>query len=290
MQIGVVGLGRMGGPMSARLREHGHDVVGCDPRPDVRMANNGRVVATLPELVVALTAPRVVWVMVPAGEVTEQVLEELADALGEGDLVVDGGNSDFRRAPARAARLARRGVRFVDVGVSGGQWGRRTGYGLTVGGAAEDFERLRPALEALAAPGALALVGGLGSGHLVKAVHNAVQYGVMQAYAEGFALLAAHGDVEVLPALEVWQGGCSVRSFLLGQMVDALRDNPGLDGVSDRVPDSGMGRWTAEEATRLAVPTPVLSMALQARFASRADDRAQRLLTASRDQVGGRAS
>ncbi len=179
-------------------------------------------------------------------------------------------------------------MRFLDVGVSGGQWGWRHGYGLTVGGAAEDAERVWPVLVALAAPDAVALVGPTGSGHFVKAVHNAVEYGLMQAYAEGFALLSSSEGIDPLTALRVWQAGCSVRSFLLEQTVDALAANPGLTGVGTAVADSGMGRWTATEAVRRGIATPVLTAALQARFASRDDDRAaNRLLVAARAQIGG---
>lgn len=290
MQIGLVGLGTMGGRMLARLRDHGLDVVGCDPDDAARaeaVAAGATAVASVEELVPALTGPRAVWLMVPAGVVTGTLVGRLGELLDAGDLVVDGGNSDFRDAVPRAEQLARRDIGFADVGVSGGQWGWKTGYGLTAGGTAADVERIRPALAALAAPDGYAHVGGLGAGHLAKAVHNAVQYGVMQAYAEGFALLSARDDVEVLPAMQVWQNGCSIRSFLLEQMVTALHANPTLVGVPGRVSDSGMGRWTAEEATRLGVPTPVLSMALQARFASRDNGAAARLLSASRTQIGG---
>ena len=293
MRLGLIGLGTMGGGMLARLREARHDVVGCDisaAARDAVAALGATAVATAGELAAVLPPPRVVWLMLPAGASTETMLRELADLLSPGDLVADGGNSDFRTAAAHARLLGQRGIAFADVGVSGGQWGSKTGYGLTVGGTGDDFERLRSALEALSAPSAFAHVGGIGAGHLVKAVHNGVQYGLMQAYAEGYALLAACGGTDVLAAMEVWQNGCSIRSFLLGQMIAALRANPALNGVPARVPDSGMGRWTVEEATRLGVPTPVLSSALQARFASQDDGVAARLLSASRRQVGGHGS
>ncbi|MCP2163182.1 NADP-dependent phosphogluconate dehydrogenase [Goodfellowiella coeruleoviolacea] len=290
MQLGLVGLGTMGGPMARRIADAGHDVIGADSSPTaVERARTAGTTATgsLAELVAALAPPRVVWVMVPP-PVTATVLDELARLLDEGDLVVDGGNSDWRQAAGRAARLAESGVRFLDVGVSGGQWGWRHGYGLTVGGAAEDAERVWPVLVALAAPDAVALVGPTGSGHFVKAVHNAVEYGLMQAYAEGFALLSSSEGIDPLTALRVWQAGCSVRSFLLEQTVDALAANPGLTGVGTAVADSGMGRWTATEAVRRGIATPVLTAALQARFASRDDDRAaNRLLVAARAQIGG---
>jgi 6-phosphogluconate dehydrogenase len=290
VQLGLIGLGAMGGPMLVRLRERGHDVVGCDVSATARAAavsSGAAVVATVENLAGALPPPRAVWVMVPPGDPTSQALDELNDVLSVGDLVVDGGNSDFRGAVGHAEMLGRRGIRFMDAGVSGGQWGWKAGYGITVGGGAADFDRLRPVLEALAAPSGFAHVGGVGTGHLAKAVHNGVQYGVMQAYAEGYSLLAAHQDLDALSAMQVWQNGCSVRSFLLGQMVTALQANPTLEDLSPQVPDSGMGRWTVEEATRLGVPTPILSIALQARFASRDSGTAIRLLAASRAQVGG---
>jgi 6-phosphogluconate dehydrogenase len=280
--------------MARRLAEAGHDVVGCDLAPDVldqaRRAGV-KAVGDLTAMVDALQIPRVIWLMLPAGAATGEVLNRLAGLLGPADLVVDGGNSDWRDAGPRSARLAASGVRFLDVGVSGGQSGWRHGYGLTVGGAPEDFQRLRPALTALAAPGAVDRVGPVGAGHFVKAVHNGVEYGLMQAYAEGFALLSAHDDLDVLTVMRVWQAGCSARSFLLEQVVAALADNPTLAGIGTAVADSGMGRWSAEEAIRLAVATPVLTAALQARFASRDDAQpANRLLAAARAQIGGHAT
>ncbi|WP_167112101.1 NADP-dependent phosphogluconate dehydrogenase [Amycolatopsis viridis] len=292
MQLGLVGLGKMGGPMARRITEAGHEVVGADSSADaVERARAAGITATgsLADLVAALAPPRAVWVMVPP-PLTGGVLDELAGLLEEDDLVVDGGNSDWREAAGRAERLAAAGIRFLDVGVSGGQWGWRHGYGLTVGGAAEDAERIEPVLTALAAPGAVAVVGPTGSGHFVKAVHNAVEYGLMQAYAEGFALLSARDGLDPLTALRVWQAGCSARSFLLEQTVDALAADPALSGVGTAVADSGMGRWTAEEAVRQGIATPVLTAALQARFTSRDDDRAaNRLLVAARAQIGGHA-
>ncbi|MFC7549780.1 NADP-dependent phosphogluconate dehydrogenase [Plantactinospora sp. GCM10030261] len=293
MRLGMVGLGRMGGPMARRLVEAGHGIVGHDEAEAARRRAGRSGVETfdeLDDLVAALLPPRVIWLMLPAGAATGAVLDRLAGLLATGDLVVDGGNSDWRDAEPRAAALAAVGVGFLDVGVSGGQWGWRHGYGLTVGGPPEQVELVWPGLIALAAPGAVARVGPTGAGHFVKAVHNGVEYGLMQAYAEGFALLSA-GDVDASTALRVWQAGCSARSFLLEQMVAALAENPTLDGVGAAVADSGMGRWTAAEAVRLAVPTPVLSAALHARFASRdAHQPANRLLAAARAQIGGHAT
>lgn len=291
MQIAFAGLGKMGGPMARRLTEAGHEVAGFDVSPGAleQAARAGlKTAASLDALVAVMQPPRVVWLMLPAGPATSQVLAQLADLLGPGDLVVDGGNSDWRDAGPRAAELAAHGIRFVDVGVSGGVSGWRHGYGITVGGAPADVDRLQPVLAALAAPAAVARVGDTGAGHFAKAVHNGVEYAVMQAYAEGFALLSARSDVDALAALRVWQAGCSVRSFLLEQITAALAANPELEGVGAAVADSGMGRWTAKEAIQLGVPTPVLTMALHARFGSR--DTAQlanRLLAAARAQIGG---
>jgi 6-phosphogluconate dehydrogenase len=281
----------MGGPMARRLTEAGHEVAGFDVSPGAleQAARAGvKTAASLDALVAVMQPPRVVWLMLPAGPATSQVLAQLADLLGAGDLVVDGGNSDWRDAGPRAAELAARGIRFVDVGVSGGVSGWRHGYGIMVGGAPADVDRLQPVLAALAAPAAVARVGDTGAGHFAKAVHNGVEYAVMQAFAEGFALLSARSDVDALAALRVWQAGCSVRSFLLEQITAALAANPELEGVGAAVADSGMGRWTAKEAIQLGVPTPVLTMALHARFGSR--DTAQlanRLLAAARAQIGG---
>jgi 6-phosphogluconate dehydrogenase len=291
VQIAFAGLGKMGGPMARRLTEAGHEVAGFDVSPGAleQAARAGvKTAASLDALVAVMQPPRVVWLMLPAGPATSQVLAQLADLLGPGDLVVDGGNSDWRDAGPRAAELAAHGIRFVDVGVSGGVSGWRHGYGITVGGAPADVDRLPPVLATLAAPAAVARVGDTGAGHFAKAVHNGVEYAVMQAYAEGFALLSARSDVDALAALRVWQAGCSVRSFLLEQITAALAANPELEGVGAAVADSGMGRWTAKEAIQLGVPTPVLTMALHARFGSR--DTAQlanRLLAAARAQIGG---
>jgi 6-phosphogluconate dehydrogenase len=294
VQLAMVGLGRMGAPMARRLAEAGHTVVGLDVAPEAREHSRAAGIATtddLATLISGLGPDPVLWMMLPAGEPTAAMIEQLAGALVPGALVVDGGNSDWRDAAGREAVLSATGVRFVDVGVSGGRWGWRHGYGLTVGGTPADFERLRPALTALAAPDAVALVGSVGAGHFVKAVHNGVEYGLMQAYAEGFALLSANGGIDPVTALRVWQGGCSVRSFVLQQIVDALTDDPTLTGFAPVVADSGMGRWAQEEAIRLGVSTPVLTAGLQARFVSRDTNQlANRLLAASRAQIGGHAS
>ncbi len=290
MQVGLLGLGKMGSGMAHRLAKDGHRVLGADTNVAARAHAEADGIPTVEgpgELVAGLEPPRIVWVMLPAGPATRAALGELAVLLDAGDLVIDGGNSDFRDAPAHAAALGERGVQFADVGVSGGQWGRVNGYGLMVGAAPAAFERIEPLLRSLSGEGDYSRVGDVGSGHLVKAIHNGVQYAVLQAYAEGYALLSAHPEVDALAALSAWQGGSSVRSWLLSQIIAALQDNPTLEGVSTRVTDSGMGRWTAEEAIRLGVPTPALTLALHERFASRDGGLANRLLVAARSQVGG---
>ncbi|WP_268235199.1 NADP-dependent phosphogluconate dehydrogenase [Sediminivirga luteola] len=293
MKLGLIGLGKMGGGMAWRLTRAGLEVVGTDLNPASRQraADEGTTVVTgTPELIGRLDTPRVIWVMLPAGSATRTVIGELADLLDPADLVVDGGNSDFRDAVRHAETLNARGIGFADVGVSGGQWGRENGYGLMVGSSPEQYDVLRPVLDALSNGRQHSRVGGTGSGHLVKAVHNGVQYAVMESYAEGYALLSAHPEVDVLAAMQAWQGGSSIRSWLLEQTVAALEENPSLDEVSDRVPDSGMGRWTAEQAIKLGVPTPLLTAALHARFESQSDHRAARLLNATRSRVGGQPS
>lgn len=290
MQIGLVGLGKMGAGMALRLARAGHDVVGTDVSElsRTRAAENGaRTVDSLAGLVETLEPPRVVWLMLPAGQVTRDTVGELAGLLSSGDLVIDGGNSDFRDAGANQAKLADGGVGFADVGVSGGQWGWQNGYGLMAGATAEDFARIEPVLDALSADGGYQRVGDVGSGHLVKAIHNGVQYAILEAYAEGYALLAAHPEVDTLAGVSAWQQGSSIRSWLLEQILAALQDNPTLDGVGTAVSDSGMGRWTAEEAVRLGVPTPVLTTALYNRFASRDDGIGNKLLVAARGRIGG---
>lgn len=293
MQIGLIGLGKMGGGMALRLAGGGHDVVGMDldAASRTRAEEAGaRAVASYSELVAALEAPRVIWVMLPAGNIVRSAVADLAEHLSPGDLVIDGGNSDFRDAPENERVLAASGIEFADVGVSGGQWGWKNGYGLMVGASDEQFARLQPILETLSADGGYRRVGGVGSGHLVKAIHNGVQYAIMEAYAEGYALLEAHPEVDSLAGISAWQEGSSIRSWLLEQTIDALSENPTLEGVSTEVSDSGMGRWTAEEAIRLAVPTPVLTTALHARFTSRADGVANKVLVAARGRIGGQKS
>lgn len=293
MQVGLVGLGKMGAGMARRLVAGGHDVVGMDISEAARQqaADVGATtVATLDQLVAALSGSRTVWVMLPPGDLTRACIAELADLLNADDLVIDGGNSDFRDAHANREVLTQRGIHFADVGVSGGQWGWKNGYGIMVGAQVADYERITTVLDSLSANGGFHRVGDVGSGHLVKAIHNGVQYAIMQAYAEGYSILDAHPEVDNLAALAAWQQGGSIRSWLLEQILEALHDTPDLSAVSSQVSDSGMGRWTAEEAVRLGVPTPVLTTALYARFASRSDGISNKVLVAARGQVGGQKS
>jgi 6-phosphogluconate dehydrogenase len=292
MHIGMVGLGRMGGNMAERLRSAGIDVTGYDVNPATSE------VASLAELVAALPAPRrVVWVMVPAGAPTEDALHELAGLLDEGDVVVEGGNSHFEADRTNAAAFAERGVGYVDVGVSGGIWGRDNGYGLMAGGAAEDIALLMPVFDALRPDGpreeGFVHAGPVGAGHYAKMVHNGIEYGLMQAYAEGYQLLEARDDLitDVGAVFGAWQRGTVVRSWLLDLMVNAVKDDPGLDDISGWVDDSGEGRWTILEAIENAVPVPVISAALFARFSSRQPNSpAMRAVAALRQQFGGHAT
>jgi len=286
MQLGLVGLGRMGGNMAARLRDAGHEVIGYARDPKVSQ------VASLADLAAALAPPRVVWLMVPA-EATDGVIAELSASLTSGDLVIDGGNSSFQLDRPRAARLAERGIGYVDVGVSGGIWGREAGYALMVGGTQEHVQRLMPILTALKPAGEYGLVhaGPVGAGHYAKMVHNGIEYGLMHAYAEGLELLEASEYVTDVPAIiKSWREGTVIRSWLLDLLDRALDEDPELASLRGFVEDTGEGRWTVDEAIRLAVPLHVISAALFARFTSRQDDSpAMRAVAALRNQFGGHA-
>ncbi|GAA3860330.1 decarboxylating 6-phosphogluconate dehydrogenase [Saccharothrix violaceirubra] len=287
MQLGLVGLGKMGFNMRERIRRAGHEVVGYDRNPEVTDT------ASLAELVDRLEAPRVVWVMVPSGDITRNTITELSGLLSAGDLVIEGGNSRFTDDKVNADLLGEKGIRYVDAGVSGGVWGLENGYGLMVGGAAEDVELAQPIFDALRPEGpreeGFAHAGPVGAGHFAKMVHNGIEYGLMQAYAEGFELLAASDLVENVPeTIKAWQRGTVVRSWLLDLLVRALDSDPELDDLRGHVEDSGEGRWTVEEAINHAVPAPVISAALFARFASRQPDSpAMRAVAALRNQFGG---
>ena len=293
----MIGLGRMGGNMTRRLLRGGHRVVVFDPDPDAAAAlvSGGAAPAgSIDDLVGDLSPPRAVWIMVPAGEPTEKTLDRLASLLSPGDTVIDGGNSNYRESARRAADLESRGLRLLDVGTSGGVWGLTEGYCLTIGGDRERFERLLPLFHTLAPSDDRGYVhtGPPGSGHFVKMVHNGIEYGLMQAYAEGFELMRAKSefDLDLARIAETWRHGSVVRSWLLDLTADALRDDPGLEGIEAYVEDSGEGRWTVEESIDLAVPVPVIAMALQARFRSRQDRPfGARLLAAMRNRFGGHA-
>jgi len=279
----------MGGNMRSRLRASGHEVVGYDPRPEVSD------VGSLAELAGALAAPRVVWVMVPSGQITRDTVRGLAEVLDAGDIVIDGGNSRYTDDAPNAGLLDERGIGYLDVGVSGGVWGKDVGYGLMAGGSAEHVERVLPVFDALRPEGpraeGFAHAGPVGAGHFSKMVHNGIEYGLMHAYAEGFELLSATELVTDVPAvLQAWSRGTVVRSWLLDLLVRALRDDPELTALDDWVDDSGEGRWTIEEAIRHAVPLPVISAALFARFASRQETSpAMKAVAALRQQFGGHA-
>jgi len=276
--------------MRERLRNAGIEVTGLDRNPDITD------VASVDELIAAVPAPRLIWVMVPSGDITDAVITELGNKLDAGDLVIDGGNSRFTEDQKHGAALAQKGIRFADCGVSGGVWGLQNGYGLMAGGDAADIERAFPVFDALRPAGERAdsfvHVGGVGAGHYAKMVHNGIEYGLMQAYAEGYELLAAKDIVDDLPGtFRAWQKGTVVRSWLLDLMVKALDEDPGLESISDYVEDSGEGRWTVEEAIANAVPAPAITAALFARFSSREDNSpAMKMVSALRHQFGGHAT
>ena len=286
MKLGMIGLGRMGGNMAERLRRAGHEVVGYDRDPAVSEA------ADLADLVGKLgETRRVAWVMVPSGKPTDDVITELAGLLGKGDVVVDGGNSNWRDSQRHGAELAARDIGFVDCGTSGGIWGLEEGYCLMVGGSPENVALVQPAFDALAPEGGFAHVGPMGAGHFTKMVHNGIEYGIMQSYAEGYELLQAVDiELDAPAAMKAWRAGSVVRSWLLDLLCLALEQDPGLTSFRGYASDSGEGRWTVNEAVRLAVPMPVISSALFARFASRQDvSPAMQVISALRSQFGGHA-
>ena len=288
MHIGLVGLGKMGARMRARLEKNGIEVTGYDTNRDVSD------VATLQELADALPAPRLVWVMVPAGKVTQNVVGDLARILEPGDLVIDGGNSKFTDDFAHAGLLKEQGIDFVDAGVSGGVWGLENGYGLMVGGPVDQVQRAMPVFDALRPEGpreeGFVHVGDSGAGHYAKMVHNGIEYAMMQSFAEGYELLAARKDIikDVTGTFEAWQRGTVVRSWLLELLVKALKEDPGFEDIEGFVQDSGEGRWTIEEALDNAVPMPAISASIFARFSSRQEDSpAMKAVAALRNQFGG---
>ncbi len=290
LHLGLVGLGKMGNNMRARLRKAGLEVTGYDPNPDVTD------VPTLAALAAELPAPRIVWVMVPSGAITDSVIHDLAAELSEGDLVIDGGNSRFTDDIVHAKFLAESGIHFVDCGVSGGIWGLENGYGLMAGGDKADIARAMPIFDALRPEGprdeGFVHAGEIGAGHYVKMVHNGIEYALMQAWAEGYELMDARKDLvkDVPGTFKAWQRGTVVRSWLLELLVKALEEDPDFTQIAGYVEDSGEGRWTVHEALDRAVPVPTISAAIFARFVSRQEDSpSMKAVAALRNQFGGHA-
>ncbi|GAA1211309.1 phosphogluconate dehydrogenase (NAD(+)-dependent, decarboxylating) [Rhodoglobus aureus] len=286
--VGIIGLGKMGGNMRERMRTKGLTVTGYDPNPEVTD------VAKLSDLVDALPSPRIIWVMVPSGAVTDSVITEVEALLDAGDLVIDGGNTRFTDDELHREQLAARDIAFVDVGVSGGIWGLENGYGLMAGGEASDIERAMPIFDALRPEGprdeGFVHAGPVGAGHYVKMVHNGIEYALMQAWAEGFELLDSRKDLvkDVPGSFKAWQRGTVVRSWLLELFVKALEEDPDFADIAGYVEDSGEGRWTVHEALNQAVAVPTISAAIFARFVSRQDDSpSMKAVAALRNQFGG---
>jgi 6-phosphogluconate dehydrogenase len=284
----MVGLGRMGGNMAERLKAGGHQVTGYDPH------SGASDVKTLAELVDALPSPKIVWIMVPAGDPTADTIHQLRDLLSADDIVIDGGNNKWTDDIAHGEYLFEQQVKLIDCGVSGGIWGKTEGYALMVGGSPEDVAICQPIFDTLKPEGDSGFVhaGDLGAGHFVKMVHNGIEYGMMQAYAEGYELIAAAGLVKDVPGtFKSWQQGTVIRSWLLDLLIRALDEDPGLEKLAGKADDSGEGRWTVEAAIEHAVPMPAISASLFARFASRQDDSpAMKVVAALRNQFGGHAT
>lgn len=290
MHIGIIGLGKMGNNMRARLRAKGLEVTGFDPNPEVSD------VATLADLAAALPAPRVIWVMVPSGKITDDVIHDVAEVLQPDDLVIDGGNSRYTDDTVHAEFLATKSIRFMDVGVSGGIWGLENGYGLMAGGDADAVELAMPIFDGLRPDGprdeGFVHAGPVGAGHYVKMVHNGIEYALMQAWAEGYELLDSRKDLvhDVTGSFKAWQRGTVVRSWLLELLVKALEEDPEFADIAGYVDDSGEGRWTVHDALDRAVPVPTISAAIFARFVSRQKDSpSMKAVAALRNQFGGHA-
>jgi 6-phosphogluconate dehydrogenase len=285
VNLGMVGLGRMGANMTERLREHGHTV------ETYARTNPERTAGSLVELASKLPQPRIIWLMIPAGDPTENAFQTLLGLLEDGDIIVDGGNSNFRDSQRRAEEAKKKSIAFLDAGVSGGIWGLKEGYCVMVGGDAAAFAQLEEFIKDLTEPGGYALVGPSGSGHFVKMVHNGIEYGMMQSLAEGFEIMqASEFPVDLRQVAALWQHGSVVRSWLLDLLVLALEQDPGLEKIRGYVEDSGEGRWTVMNAIDESVPAPAITLALFARFASRQDESfAAKVNAALRNQFGGHA-
>ncbi len=294
MKLGMVGLGRMGGNMTARLLGHGHEVVAFD-RSDDAIASaasaGAQGASSLDDLVSKLEPPRAVWLMVPAGAPTQATIDDLSSLLGEGDVIVDGGNSFYKDSIGRARDLSSRGIRFLDCGTSGGIWGLANGYCLMVGGEGDAFAVVEPAFRALAPEGGYAHVGPSGAGHFSKMVHNGIEYGLLAAYGEGFEILERSAfDLDLRQLASIWRHGSVVRSWLLDLLEQALARDPGLSSIRGYVEDSGEGRWTVLAAIEEDVPAPIASNALFNRFASRQDESfSAKVIAALRQEFGGHA-
>jgi 6-phosphogluconate dehydrogenase len=297
MKLGMIGLGRMGASMAQRLLHGGHQVVGFDPKPEARKdieGKGGESADSLSGLIAKLPAPRTLWLMVPAGEITDGTLTELLPLLAGGDTVIDGGNSNYKDTLRRAKTFADNKIDYIDCGTSGGVWGLTEGYSLMIGGDAAAVERRRPIFETLAPAKdqGWGRVGPVGSGHFTKMIHNGIEYGLMQAYAEGFSIMQ-HKDefkLDLAQIAEIWRTGSVVRSWLLDLTADALKKNPRMAGIAAYVEDSGEGRWTVDEAIELNVPAPVITQSLIERLRSRETESfSDKLLSAMRNEFGGHA-
>jgi len=295
MEVAMVGLGRMGGNMARRLLRGGHRVVVWNrtyAKAEELGAEGAEPVKDLAAVVQELKAPRAIWIMLPYGEATQAAIDELTPLLDQGDILIDGGNSPFQHDIERGAQLKAKGIRYLDAGTSGGVWGLEVGYCLMVGGDRSAFDQIEPLLKTLAPPGhGYEYCGGHGSGHFVKMVHNGIEYGMMQAYAEGFELLnATEWDLDLASIADLWNQGSVVRSWLLELAADAFKKDPGLEQITGYVEDTGEGRWTVEQAIAHSVPMPAISAALFTRFRSRQEDTfSGKVLAALRNEFGGHA-
>ncbi len=294
MDLGMIGLGRMGGNMSRRLLDGGHRVVGYDPGEEAvheLQSHGGEAAASLEDVVARLQPPRAIWMMVPAGDPVQATIDRLLPRLDKGDVLVDGGNSNYKDSMRRAAQVREAGIHFLDAGTSGGIWGLAEGYCLMVGGEPEAFALLEPALKTLAPPGGYLHVGPSGAGHFVKMVHNGIEYGLLQAYGEGFEILqGSRFDLDLHAISALWLQGSVVRSWLLELAERAFAEDPKLSAIRGYVEDSGEGRWTVETAIEQSTPAPLITLSLMERFRSRQEDSfSARVVAALRRQFGGHA-